>query len=305
MLLISPSKSRYHSNDFESKKIIEQCDAYMVEDSFCVSKIGRVEAVRVSPDLKKIAYASFDSNQIVVFNFNIKHKSIFVHECIYVECELKQPHDFAWINNSTIVVANRNGPAIILSTPNEFKKTQFILKIEHEICNKTNAVCVLEIKNGWRLFFCSVFHYISYVDIDINFNIKEKGIYFKKNIKVPDGVAINKAKTKIAITSALTNKIIICDLQNPNNTIELDSIRPHGLDFISDDVIVSSGGNDPYLNFWNLNKKNKFKLMALSKKQFSLRGNETEGGIKGINFCPDLGVLFATCPNAPFLAFNI
>jgi WD40 repeat protein len=299
-----PAKLKYESNLECVKEIFEEKIVRII-DSFCVSKIGRVEAVKTSPDGKKLAYASFDLNQIIIFNFKFIERSIIIDDCVFLECDLCDPHDLAWIDNSTIVVANRSGPAVIFEVPQNSKKISPIIKIEDEMANKTNAVTVCHTKKGFNLFFCSVFNYVSCFFFNEDFIMQDKKIFFNKDLKVPDGIAIDNSKSKIAITSALNNKIIVCDLKNPDeNFVELNSERPHGVDFIGDNILISTGGGDPYLNFWKIDKKTKFKVLALSKKQFKLRGSDLEGGIKGLNFCNNSKIIFATCPNAPFLAFK-
>lgn len=293
MLLSRPKKIIYKNNN-EIKKA-----KYTIEDSVCVSELGRVEAVRVSPNLKNIAYASFDNNEIVVLSVEIK-KEIKINKINKIKCELNGPHDLNWIDDSTIVVANRNGPSIIVDILNKKIKA----KLENKILNKTNSVAVLKKNDKIRLLFCNIFHYISYCDLDMNYQIIEEGILLKEKMKVPDGIAISPSTKKIAITSALTNQILIC---NDNFDVKkiLKSERPHSVDFIDDKNLISTGGNDPFLNIWDLNKKTHHKYRGLSKKEFALRGSNTEGGIKGIDYCPIKKLLFATCPNSPFLIFKL
>lgn len=287
----------------------ENCDVksifkekiYRIIDSFCVSEVGRVEAVHLSPNLKKIAYASFDLNKIIIFDIE-KEKEIFkIKKYISLGINLNGPHDFAWIDNSTLAIANRNGPAIIFS----IDKNEIILEID-DLASFTNSVEVIKQKGHVKIFFCNTKNFVSQYEIDKNYHIISKNIFLEDHLKVPDGISSSPSKENLAITSALNNKIFIYNLKE-NNFFEMQgSNRPHGITFITDDIVLSSEGGSPFINVWNVKDKEiKYKIKALSKKQFNLRGSKIEGGIKGICFHPKFNFLFLTCPNAPFLIFDI
>ena len=264
--------------------------------------IGRSEAVHLSPNGDKIGYCSFNLNKIIIFNIEKENQKIKINNHVVVECQLNYPHDFSWIDNSTIVVANREGPAIIFSIPEKSGRIEPILIIDKKETTKTNSVTIIKQKNMTRLMFCNVSNYVSYCDIDINFQIKSIGIYLK-SLNVPDGVAINPSQSFISITNALGNNIIVCNLLESSPIIELKEInRPHSVEFLTDNILLSTGGNDPFVYCWDLKNKNiKFKFRAINKKQYSL----TEGGIKGICACLKSNILFLTSPDAPFLMFDL
>ena len=106
--IIKLSEIKLNPIEKKSKNLFEE-QIHRIIDSFCVSKIGRVESVRLSPNFKKIAYASFDLNNIVVFNVEFKNDSINIINTIFVECEFDEPHDFSWIDDTKIIVSNRKG----------------------------------------------------------------------------------------------------------------------------------------------------------------------------------------------------
>jgi len=299
------SEIKFNPIEKKSKNLFEEQICRII-DSFCVSKIGRVESVRLSPNFTKIAYASFDLNNIVVFNIEFENYGINIINTIFIECELDEPHDFSWIDDTKIIVSNRKGPAKLFLVPDKSSKIKPILSIDHEYANGTNSVTVLKRKDYIRLFFCNIRNYISFFDIDEKLKIISNGIFLNKNLKFPDGIAICPSYKQIAITNPSLNNIIICDVDTGTNFFELNDInRPHSVVFINDNHIVSTGGNDPCLNFWNIkDRKIVYKSRILSNKQFSLRGSNLEGGVKGIDYCSDLNLLLLTCPNAPFLAYS-
>ena len=286
----------YHSDYKRTNDLFDTNVRNIIEGSICVSKLGRVESVHLSPDKKRIAYASFDLNQIIVFEIEINDKKIELKDCIFVEGDLNGPHDFAWIDNSKIVVANRNGPAVIM-TIDCSKSAQSLRQL-----NKTNSVAAI---NERSYIFCSVDNNVYCCNIDESLSLTSNKILFSQGLRVPDGVAISPSK-KIAITSALTDSIIVFNFENNDQYVELKGvISPHSVEFIDDNYLISSGGNDPYINVWHIgDQKIAFKCRILNRHQYALRIKNTEGGIKGFCLHHESKVLFLTCPNAPFLAFD-
>jgi WD40 repeat protein len=305
--IVKPTTVAYLFNEESIASSFFKENIHRSMDSICVSKIGRVEGVSVSPNSKKVAYSSFDLNKILIFDIKESNNAIEIEKCVLVDCNFDFPHDLAWIDNSTIVVANREGPAIVFAVPNQSGSVKPLLVINDEIISKSNSVAVLKNENSIKMFFCDKHKYISFCEIDKNFNIKSKGIYLEKHLKVPDGMAISPCKKLLAVTNALKNNVVICDLNNNNNIFELEGIdHPHSVDFLTDDIIMVTGRNDPFVYCLDIkNKFVKFKFKCLNDYEYSLRHSDAEGGIKGICFCRSLNFLFLTCPNKPFMIFDV
>ena len=297
--LINLDAVNFLTESSEANCLFEKCN-FRVIDSICVSKIGRCEAVHVSPDSNKVAYASFDMNKIVVFDINAGENGVVVERCCFLGPHLKSPHDFTWIDDDSIAVANRNGPAVIFSVSNDERA-----KVVFEM-SETNSVTSFRRGDLTRLVFCRTDNSLECCDINNEWELVSKGELCRAgSFKVPDGVAISPSGRFLAVTSALSNEIFLCDPDGEVQPIKIGSSeRPHGVCFLSDDLILSTGGGDPFLYCWGVDGSFKFKFKALSKEQYSLRGSDIEGGVKGICFCPSLQLLFLTCPNAPFLIYD-
>jgi len=238
-------------------------------------------------------------NKIVVFDIDAGKNGVVVERCHFLGLHLESPHDFTWIDNDSIAVANRDGPAVIFSISSERAK------VVVEMSN-TNSVTSFRRGRLTRLVFCRTNNSLDYCDIDNEWELISKGSLCRTSLfKVPDGVAISPSGSFLAVTSALSNEIFLCDPDGEFQPIKIGSSeRPHGVCFLSDDLILSTGGGDPFLYCWGVDGSFKFKFKALSKEQYALRGSDIEGGIKGICFCPSLQLLFLTCPNAPFLMYD-
>lgn len=282
---------------FEPKK-------HRVIDSVCVSEIGRSEAVHISPNLKKIAYSSFDSNRILIFDVCCDDRDLSILRFAFAGSELKSPHDFAWINDQLIVVANRHGPAMIVSVQDGDNQSETVAIIE-EMSN-SNSVSLVRKDGLLRLFFCRTNNCVDYCDLDDYWNVRSLGTQIDgKFLSVPDGVATSPSGSKIVVTSALDDRIVVCDLRNEDIFDLGITKRPHSVDFLTEDLILSTSGNDPFVTCWSISSlSKKFQFRALRGDQYALRHSETEGGVKGVCCSPELGMVFLTCPNAPFLIFD-
>ena len=300
--LVSLKKVTYTKFDEKSSVLFER-NAKRIIDSFCVSSIGRSEGVHVSPNAKKIAYSSFDLNKIIVFDFALtSERDIEIEKCVNYGDNLNSPHDFAWIDDKTIIVANREGPAVIFSvTDGNF----YALRTIKEMSNSNSVVAILKDKTI-RLFFCRTSHRLDYCELDEGLNTISSGtLMTAADLKVPDGVAASPLGNKLAITSALDDRVVILNLDDGNFFTLGNAKRPHGVSFLTENLVLSTGGGDPFITCWDVkNHSMRFKLKALNEEQYALRYSEAEGGVKGVCFCPKLKMLFATCPNAPFLVFD-
>ena len=289
----------YHSKDETASSFFEDRH-YRVTDSFCVSKIGRSEAVHISPDSTKVAYASFDMNKIVVFEIRMSCGKVEIDNCSFFGPDLNSPHDFTWIDANLIAVSNRDGPAVIFSIDSDF--CRFIPEMSN-----SNSVAAIKIGGGTRLVFCRTNNSLGYCDLDDNNDLVSVGTLIDDDglFDVPDGVAASPSGKSIAVTSALSDEIFLCDPRGLRSPVKIGSAdRPHGVCFLSENMLLSTGGGDPFVYFWDTDNHSKFKFKVLEEDAYSLRGSDIEGGIKGACFCPNLKLLFMTCPNSPFIIYD-
>ena len=84
--------------------------------------LGRTEDVQFSPDDRRLAIVGFKHNKVLILDIKIKTAK----SKILVLCEdwleitspsFNYPHGLFWIDNSTLIVANRGAEAPILKIP--------------------------------------------------------------------------------------------------------------------------------------------------------------------------------------------
>ena len=87
-----------------------------------IASLGRTEDVRFSPDGKRLAVAAFLNNRIAIFEIEIQAeaqgKTIFLSAVSLLDSsDLKAPHGLDFIDNQTLVVANRKGGVQLYRLP--------------------------------------------------------------------------------------------------------------------------------------------------------------------------------------------
>lgn len=273
-----------------------------VFDTHCISLIGRSESVKASPSGQKLAYSSFDLNEVIIFDYIVDYNGIRIQRNIRFGTGLKSPHGLAWIDEHTIVVANRGGPAVVFNISDS--TCNYIRSIEE--MSKSNDVTVSVGPQNVKLYFCKTNNKIDYCDLNDDWSVSVHGsLAALSDLQVPDGIALSPSGKILAITSALDDRIVIYDIKKQTHHTIGNTDRPHSVCFLTEDLILTTGGNDHSVVCWSTaNNHLIYKFRILNKQQFSLRYSDTEGGVKGICSCPRNRIIFLTCPNAPFLAVD-
>ena len=87
-----------------------------------VARLGRTEDVKFSPSNRRLAIAGFSNNKIAVFDVNLdisqNTKTINLTDVAEIySTYLNYPHGIDFLDDETIIVANRGGNACILKLP--------------------------------------------------------------------------------------------------------------------------------------------------------------------------------------------
>src|SRR5436190_16297890 len=87
-----------------------------------LANLGRTEDVKFSPSNRRLAIAGYAKNKILVGDveiaFSAAGKSVDLTGCVEVESpSLHGPHGLSFIDDDTLVVANRSGMVPILKVP--------------------------------------------------------------------------------------------------------------------------------------------------------------------------------------------
>lgn len=299
--------------------------------------LGRTEDVKFSPNNRRLAVAGFARNKLVVFDVEIATsaagKRVILTDFIEItSSSLHAPHGLFFIDEETLIVANRGGEAPILRLPPsgavdkkiELPALQTIRRDQLHQLKSPGSVSVSRIdQNLYEVLICN--NYVHYVTRHVlegrePFAIKSNEILLSKGLSIPDGVAVNRERRWIAISNHNTHSVFLYE-NGPrlNRHSEPDGILrnvnyPHGVRFTPDDnfVLVADAGA-PYVNVYAKDGaswkgiRDPVTSFRVMDEMIYRRGrhNPQEGGPKGIDIDSDMNVLVTTCEHQILAFFDL
>jgi hypothetical protein len=297
-----------------------------VEVQQALANLGRTEDVKFSPSNRCLAIAGYAKNKILVVDVEIvvsvAGKRVDLTDCVEMESSsLHGPHGLSFIDDETLVVANRSGMVPILKVPprgTEGRKVSvsalgYIRGNALHRLEAPGSVCVFPIEDGlYEVLICENYvHCVTRHILDgrATFRVKSNEILLHKGLGVPDGVAVNTDRRWICISNHNTHSVLLFEnTPRLNRRSEPAGILsgvnyPHGVLFSPDDkfVFVADAGAPNVLVYardgdsWQ-GLRYPVKSVRVMDDETFLRGrkNPEEGGPKGIDANSDMNVLVTT-----------
>ena len=303
-----------------------------------LNKLGKTEDLSFSPDHRKLALVGYLFNRILLLDIKVSKKKdkrqIVISNYLEIcSSSFKNPHGVAWINNKTIVVANRMGGAFLLALPSKSKAkdqnrvwlTPF-RTLPPLTPKNTSADCVTAHAIGkgfYEILLCSNNgHYISshLINTKQDFHVESSCILLKHKINVPDGVALSDNRAWIAISNHHSHTVFIYkNLKSLNPDTPPDAILhglhfPHGIKFVEDThflFVSDAGGPFVYCYYsktgeWSGHYQPVSKFRVMHHETF-LKGhvNPQEGGVKGVAFFKNSYIMAVTCQEERLTFFDL
>jgi DNA-binding beta-propeller fold protein YncE len=302
-----------------------------------VTELGRTEDVKFSPNNRRLAVVAFARNKVVIFDVQIAAatagKRVSLTDAIEItSSSFEEPHGLSFIDEATIIVANRGGEASILrlppsGTPDKKIELPALLTIGSDQTHQLKtpgSVSVSRVdQNLYEVLICN--NYVNYVTRHIleggeRFVLTSNEILLNRGLRVPDGVAVNKDRRWIAVSNHDTHSVFLYENtpQLNRHSVPDGVLRnvnfPHGVRFTSDDnfVLVADAGA-PYVNVyakdgtsWN-GARDPVSAFRVMDESIYRRGryNPAEGGPKGIDIDGDMNVLVTTCDHQALAFFDL
>lgn len=337
LLTGSQSKSAV-SQEFGRNPVDMQIDLIASDEVMAaLANLGRTEDVKFSPDNRRLAIAGFTKNKIVIFDIQLDissaRKQVLLNDFVEITSPcLREPHGLCFIDQDTLIVANRAGAVPILKLPprgmggqtiaisaqrtirgNWFHRLDSPGSVwaaaighgRHEVlvCNNYANRVTRHVLGGWALFW-----------------IMRNEILLSKGLDIPDGVAVNRERKWIAISNHNTRSVLLYEntRQLSRHSEPAGVLRnvnfPHGLCFTPDDnfVLVTEAGGEFVHVFaktgggWHGIHDPVTSVRVMDSETF-LRGqyNPEEGGAKGIDIDSGMNVLAATAECQPLAFFDL
>ncbi|CAH1090699.1 glycosyltransferase [Candidatus Nitrotoga sp. 1052] len=309
----------------------------VLSDEVCraLAGLGRTEDVKFSPDGRRLAIAGFNCNKILIlevdFDFTDIHKNVVISDFVEISSlSLKNPHGLAFLDDKTLIVANRKGGASVLKLPPRGAVNKIVELPELGVIPSNlwlyspGSVSAISLKNGlYDVLICNNYaHYVSrhILDMTESLTVKHNEILLAKGLDIPDGVSFSNDGRWIAVSNHGKHCVFLYE-----NTPELTQDSepsgilhgasfPHGVRFIAEDrfILVADAGA-PFVHIYEksgdcwagrFDPVNSFRVM--NDGVFKLgRNNLQEGGPKGIDVNEDMNVLVTTCEHQPLAFFDL
>jgi glycosyltransferase involved in cell wall biosynthesis len=299
--------------------------------------LGRTEDVKFSPGHRRIAVAGFAKNKIVVLDVDISasrtRKQVILTDFMEITSPgLHAPHGVFFIDEETLVVANRGGGISILKLPvrGEELRSLMIPSLEAPGINQwvysPGSVSVFRIgQDLYAALVCNNYaHYVSRHILNTaggHLRVESNEVLLSRGLDIPDGVAVNRDGRWIAISNHNTHSVLLFFANTPqlNQQSEPDGILrnvdcPHGLRFTADDefLLVADAGS-PHVHVyakdgdsWRGVRDPVTSFQVMDTGTF-LRGryNPQEGGPKGIDIDTGMNVLVTTSEHQALAFFDL
>lgn len=281
-----------------------------------IAQLGRTEDIRFSPNNQLAAIAGFKANTCLLLplRFGSDAGGPTVQILDYLELEsdsLEEPHGFDFVDDTSLVVANRAGRIAFFDIPPGPYGGRRVTMVASKTISRVHplrrlrtpgSVCVLSSDTTMcELLVCNTFkHRVSYhrVRRAQGLQLPAGKLLLAEGLEIPDGVAISPDGRFIAISNHDRHCVSIFDRSqklgpSTSPTGHLDGVSyAHGIRFSSDgkELFVADAGAPVVHRFfvadgnWNVHQPPEESVRVLSEEIYLAgRQNPREGGPKGID----------------------
>lgn len=293
-----------------------------------ITRIGRTEDVKLSPDNSRLAIPDYYGKNIFLFSIRIETSAALpritlLDYSIVSSRSLREPHGVAFLDNDHIIVCNRTADVCVfkIPVPGDHPRER---NVEPLASIKGNGIlsarvltpgsvdCYEIAEDRYRFLVCNndwnaITSHI--IRLGNAAQIRNEGILIENRLRIPDGVSFSGDNAWIAISNHVDGEVLIY-----RNTSELNKktrptailrgiVCPHGVRFTSDGkVVLVADAASQYLHVfestdgnWNGVQEPTKSIRLLDDKTFySGRYDSREGGLKGIAIDSSNRVLITT-----------
>ena len=300
-----------------------------------IGSLGRTEDIKFSPNNKRLAVVGYNRKRIAVFDICIVTSAdgtnITLTSVVEIaSTHLNYPHGLDFIDDETIIVANREGTAPIFKLPpaETESKCYELAPLEvlgsGDLVNTPGSVSVCRIdRDVYNALICNNFaHNVTkhVLDLSTGCSVKNNEVLLRKWLDVPDGISISRDRQWIAVSNHNTHSVFLFDntpslneMSNPDGILRY-VYYPHGLKFTADGrfIIVADAGA-PYVHIYGKNGpswrgvRKPLKSVRVLNDEDYLRGrhNPMEGGPKGIDIDNATNIFVTTGEIQPLNFFDL
>ena len=287
-----------------------------------LASLGRTEDVRLSPSRRRVAIACYareaiavgdivlaaspDGPTVALTRLDVLHSPL-----------LREPHGLDWLDDDTLVVANRVGHVASLRLAGDE-----LVAVSSVPVSSPGSVALRRAADGCQeVLVCG-----NWQNVITTFELDGCGMLaggttrLRRRLDLPDGVAVGATGRWLAVSNHNTHSILVFDAETAGEGAEPVAVLrgvdyPHGLRFATDDrqlvvadagapnvhVFATSGAN------WAIGAAYPAATLRVLDEPTFARGHRSlvEGGPKGLDLDSGTGVLLVTCEELPLGAFAV
>jgi len=301
-----------------------------------IESIGRTEDIRFSPDGRRLAIAAFERNRLELFDVAIAASTagtdVALERVVEISSPfLKLPHGLDFIDDTTLIVVNREGGACVFKLPRadaevqecELSPVQTMDAGDLHGLDSPGSVRITGGRSGKEILICnnlgnSVTRHV--LDGGAGHALAGSDVLLRKWLDIPDGVSVSQDRQWIAISNHHTHNVLVYEYSaslgrdaDPDGILRCAQY-PHGLRFSSDDrhLFVADAGA-PYIHVyarddlgWGGVRNPVASIRVMDDARFERgRYNREEGGPKGIDIDPGMNVVVVTSECQPLAFFDL
>jgi WD40 repeat protein len=307
-----------------------------VEAARVIASLGRTEDVQFSPSNRRLAVAAFHANRIAVFEVAISRAAgrpeVALTGVAHIEAAtLKGPHGLCFLDEATIVVANREGSVEVFDVPAAGAAPNARTTPRRTVLGGPSgqvvtpgSVAAVGLDDGTiELLVCN--NYVNCVTRHVldprrGFSATSDETLLQRDLDVPDGICFSPDRRWMAVSNHNTHSVLLYDLSRrlgpdsePDGVLR-NVLCPHGVRFTFDhEFVLVADAAARYVNVYRKDgpswrgTRDPVRLFPVMSAEVFARGrlNPQEGGPKGIDISKDTNVLVSTCASQTLAFFDL
>jgi hypothetical protein len=238
-----------------------------------IEGLGRVEDVAFSPNNGLLALAAFERNSIGICNIDItvvgNRPRVEISNAVeYSSPSLNAPHGVDFLDDRTVVVANRGGDVTVLRLPAdddardraELTLIDLPIGAGFEQLGKPSALTIVKSPEGRiEVLVCNnSSHTVTLHELENDpLSVKHTDVLLHRYLLLPDGVAVDADNQWIAVSSNDGHRVMLYERSRPlheksdPDAILLGAHHPHGIRFSLDGrYLFVADGYNPYVHVY-------------------------------------------------------
>jgi DNA-binding beta-propeller fold protein YncE len=302
-----------------------------------IASLGRTEDVTFSPNNERLAVACFGNDLVVVFDVAVDdggtRPRVRLSGPITMRSDsLNTPHGLCFLDDDTLVVANRGGEVPIFALPPRDRTGRAVSV--YPLCtiradnldglDAPGSVTAARLAPDlFEVLVCNndagnVSHHV--VDARDGYRVLNSEVVLAAGLDVPDGVALSADRCWLAVSNHEHHKVFVyrnrpdLAVDTPSDGALCGMLYPHGLRFTADGrhvVVADAAAPHVYVytgagGDWTGTRRPSRSVRVMDDATF-LRGhcNPEEGGPKGLDIDRTSRVMLVTSEHQPLAFFDL